>query len=171
MKWRHRDELALGKLQVAKELLEQGNHAEAVRVAADAEAHAEAARTRNAARTTLAWAALGLGYVERAKAALDRIDPPHALDLYCYAAVQAARGSPELAIQALELARGARSLTCDGAKLLIDLYALQNRIDCAVSVAINSRELLGADNCRVVLRAARQAGMLVPATASGALRY
>jgi hypothetical protein len=171
MKWRHRDESALAELQMAKALLEQGNHAEATRAAADAETHAEAASTRNAARTTLAWAALGQGYVERAKAALDRVDPPHALDLYCYAAVQAARGSPELAIQALELARGARSLTCDGAKLLIDLYALQNRIDCAVSVALNSREVLGADNCRIVLRAARQAGMLVPATALATSRY
>jgi len=170
MKWRHRDESGLAKLHMANELLQQGNHAEAARAAADAETHAKAPRTRNAARTTLAWAALGQGYVERARAALDRVDPPHALDLYCYAAVQAAAGNPELAIQALELARGARSLTCDGAKLLIDLYAMQNRIDCAVSVALQSREVLGVDNCRIVLRAASQAGMLVPAAALAAAR-
>jgi len=60
MKWRHRDESGLAKLQMANELLQQGNHAEAARAAADAETHAKAPRTRNAARTTLVEAGTGL---------------------------------------------------------------------------------------------------------------
>ncbi len=158
MFWRPREAPALAELKAARELLEQGKHGEAARAASAAEEHAKTSRTRNAALTTLAWADLGQGYVQRAKAALERVDPPHMIDLYCYAATQAADGKTELAIQALEVARGARSLGCEGLKLLIDLYARQNRIDCAVVVALQSRGLLGVDNCQTVLRAAREAG-------------
>jgi hypothetical protein len=106
-----------------------------------------------------------MGYPESAKAALERIDPPHELELYCYAAVQAACGDTRLAIQALEDSRSSRSLCCGGAKLLVDLYVRLNRLDRAVVAAIQTRQVLGADNCRIVLLAAREAGALTPAAA------
>jgi hypothetical protein len=161
-KLRQEDQQAITELKTAREFLKQDSLVAAAKSASDAVTHAKTSRTRNAALTALAWAAVGKGYAERAKAALDRIEP-HALDLYCFAAVESASGKPELAIQALELARSARSLSCDGAKLLVNLHARQNRIDRAVIAALQSREVLGADNCRMVVNAALEAGALGPA--------
>jgi hypothetical protein len=158
MFWRPKEDTALAELKAARELFEQGKHEEASKTASAAEVHAKTSRTRNAARTTLAWVELDRGYVRRAKAALDRVDPG-ALDLYCYGAVLAAAGSTELAIHSLELARASGSLSCDGIKLLIDLCARRGRIDSAVLVAMQSRELLGADDYQTVLRVAREAGV------------
>jgi tetratricopeptide (TPR) repeat protein len=160
---RELDAPAMAGVECARALLEQGDHFGAARAASNAVALARTSRTRTAALTTLAWAALGQGYAERAKAALERVDPPHALDLYCYAAVQSANGNTDLAIQALELAGGARDLHLDGAKLLIDLYARQGKMDRAVAAALRSREVLGADNCRLVVKAACEAGAYGPA--------
>jgi hypothetical protein len=105
----HRDDRderhAKDELEAARALLADGNPIRAVLAAANAAAAARASRTRNAALTTLAWAALEAGYVRRAEAALDAIDPPYDLDLECYAAVQAAANHPDRARQARELAR------------------------------------------------------------------
>jgi len=155
---------AAAELKTAQLLIEQGDHAAAAKAASSAVARATSSRTRNAALTTLAWAALGQGYGERANAALEQIEPRHALDLYCFAAVQSAIGKPEKAIEALELARSARSLTCDGAKMLVDLYVRQVGMDRAVVAALQSRQLLGAANCRLVIKAACEAGAFGPAT-------
>jgi hypothetical protein len=122
------DQKAVAEFKIAETLLEKGDHLAAVMAASKAASHARTSRTRNAALTTLAWAALAEGYVERAKAALESVEPPYRIDLHCYAAVQAADGRPELATKALELARASGSLGCEGAKLLVELYARQNQI-------------------------------------------
>ncbi len=149
---------ALGHLASATTELERSNPTTAGWAASKAVATAGTSRTRNRALTTLAWAALGQGYPERAKAVLDRIQPTHALDLYCLAAVEDARGRTEFAIQALEVARTSGTLTCDSAKLLVDCYARAHGIERAVLAALQNRRVLGAANCEQVLAAARLAG-------------
>jgi hypothetical protein len=145
-------------LASAAGLLGRGDHAAAARVASDIAARASTSKARNAALTTVAWAALGEGCPERARWALDQVEPRHALDLHCFAAVQAESGKPELAIQALELAQSTRNLCCGGAKLLIDLYARQDRMLRAFASALENRHVLGVDNCRMVVKAAWDAG-------------
>jgi hypothetical protein len=140
------DRAAVAHLETARERLEQGDPGGAMVAASKAASSATTPRTRNAALTTLAWSALGQGYPERAKAALDGIEPGHALDVYCLAAVESACGKPGLAIEALEVARTAGTLTCDGAKLLVDCYVQQCGIDRAVMAALQTREVLGAEN-------------------------
>ena len=71
MFWRPKEDTALAELKAARELFEQGKHEEASKTASAAEVHAKTSRTRNAARTTLAWVELDRGYVRRAKAALE----------------------------------------------------------------------------------------------------
>src|SRR5882672_5703574 len=112
---------ALAQLATARAELDRSNPTAAGWAASKAVAAAATSRTRNQALTTLAWAALEQGYPERAKTALDRVEPC-ALDVYCLAAVECARGRTEVAIQALEVARTFGTLTCDGAKLLVDCY-------------------------------------------------
>jgi hypothetical protein len=162
LRWRRgREELdreVIRELEAAWERLEQRDHAHALAVATRATTLAKTPRGRNAALTTLAWAALGQGYPERAKAALDRIEPCHALDVYCLAAVESARGRPELAIEALEIARSAGTLTCEGAKLLVDSYAQRCGIERAVLAALQTRDVLGLENCKTVVKAACDAG-------------
>jgi hypothetical protein len=162
VRWRkERDDLdreAVAFLETAYERLEHGDHAAAVTAASRAAKSARTSRTRNAGLTALAWAALGQGFPERAKASLDRIEPSHAVDLCCLAAVEAARGKPERAIEALELARTAGSLTRDGAKLLVDCYVRRCGIDRAVMAALHTRNALGTENCRMVVKAACDAG-------------
>jgi hypothetical protein len=92
---------ALAELATARAELDRSNPTAAACAASKAVAAAGTSRTRNRALTTLAWAALGQGYPERAKAALDRIQPSYALDVYCLAAVECARGRTEFAIQAM----------------------------------------------------------------------
>jgi hypothetical protein len=138
--------------------------------ASKALAAAKTLTSRNRAFTILAWAALGQGHPERARAALDQVRPSHALDLYCLAAVEAARGRTAFAIQALEVARTFGTLTCDGAKLLVDCYARAYGIERAVLAALQNRRVLGAANCERVLAAARLAGADdAAATLAGAL--
>jgi hypothetical protein len=149
---------AIAHLAAARVELERSNPTAAGWAASKAVATAGTSRTRNRALTTLAWAALAQGYPERAKAALDRVQPAHALDVYCLAAVECARGNSELAIQALEVARSFGTLTCDGAKLLVDCYVRVHGVERAVLVALQNRKVLGAANCETVLAAARLAG-------------
>ncbi|HEV3191637.1 MAG TPA: hypothetical protein VGY54_14105 [Polyangiaceae bacterium] len=158
MQRRDIDREALAQLATAHAELERSNPTAAARAASKAVAAARTSRTRNQALTTLAWAALGQGYPERAKAALDQIQPSHALDIHCLAAVECARGRTELAIQALEVAQAFGTLTCDGAKLLVDCYVHAHGIERAVLVALQNRKILGAANCEQVLAAARLAG-------------
>jgi hypothetical protein len=152
------DREALAQLATAHAELDRSNPTAAARAASKAVAAAGTSRTRNQALTTLAWAALGQGYAERAKAALDQIQPSHALDIHCLAAVECARGRTEFAIQTLEVARAFGTLTCDGAKLLVDCYVHAHGIERAVLVALQNRKVLGAANCEQVLAAARLAG-------------
>jgi len=158
MQQRDVDREALAHLATARAELDGSNPTAAGWAASKAVAAARTSRTRNQALTTLAWAALGQGYPERAKAALDQIQPSHALDIHCLAAVECARGRTEFAIQTLEVARAFGTLTCDGAKLLVDCYVHAHGIERAVLVALQNRKVLGAANCEQVLAAARLAG-------------
>jgi hypothetical protein len=155
---RDSDREALAHLATARAELDGSNPTTAGWAASKAVAAAGTSRTRNQALTTLAWAALGQGYPERAKAALDQVQPSHALDIHCLAAVECARGRTELAIQALEVAQAFGTLTCDGAKLLVDCHVRAHGIERAVLVALQNRKALGAANCEQVLTAARLAG-------------
>jgi hypothetical protein len=145
------------ELQGAREHLAAGDHARARTIAAGIADRTPCARTRNAALTTLAWAALGQGYAVRANEALKRVEARF-LDLYCFAAVRAAIGESDSAIKALEGARAGGSLGPEGARLLVDLHARQGRMDDAVRAAIVSRHLLGVAGCRRVVNAACDAG-------------
>jgi hypothetical protein len=158
MQRRDIDGEALAQLATARAELAGSNPTAAGRAASKAVAAAGTSRTRNQALTTLAWAALEQGYPERAKAALDQIQPSHALDVHCLAAVECARGKTEFAIQALEVAQAFGTLTCDGAKLLVDCHVRAHGIERAVLVALQNRKVLGAANCEQVLTAARLAG-------------
>lgn len=162
VRWRREreglDQRAVTELVAARMRLGQEDHAGAAAAAARAAKSARTPRTRNAALTTLAWAALGQGYPERAKAALDAIEPSHAIDLYCLAAVESSRGRLEQAIEALELAHAARTLTADGAKLFVDCCARLHGVERAVTAALRTIDVLGLENCRVVAKAAADAG-------------
>jgi hypothetical protein len=162
LRWRRErealDHLAVAELAEARTRLGQEDHAGAAAVASRAAKSARTPRTRNAALTTMAWAALGQGYPERAKAALDAIAPSHAIDLYCLAAVESARGRLEQAIEALELAHTARTLTSDGAKLFVDCSARLHGVERAVTAALRTIDVLGVENCKVVAKAAADAG-------------
>ncbi len=152
------DRVALELLATAQAELKDGNPAAAARAASKAIVAANTPRTRNRARVTLAWAALGQGYPERAKAALDSIQPRYEVDVYCLGAVEHARGRTERAIEALEVAREFSSLNCDGAKLLVDCHFRAHGIERALFAAYQNRRVLGAANCRHVLAAAGLAG-------------
>jgi hypothetical protein len=162
LRWRReregRDQLAVAELEAARTRLGHEDHAGAVAAASRAATSARTPRTRNAALTTLAWAALGQGYPERAKAALDAIEPSHTIDLYCLAAVESARGRLEEAIEALEIACTARTLTSDGAKLFVDCCARLHGVERAVTAALRTVDILGVENCKVVAKAAADAG-------------
>jgi hypothetical protein len=159
--WRGRqrlDEPAVAELAAARTRLAQEDLVGAAAAALRAAKSARTPRTRNTALTTLAWAALGQGYPARAKAALDAVTPPYAVDLYCLAAVESSCGRLERAIEALEVARTAGTLTCDGAKLLVDCCARLHGVQRAVMAALQTIDVLGIDNCKVVEKAAADAG-------------
>ena len=82
------DAEALAYLAMAQMELERGDPTAANATASRAIDAAATPSTRNRARTALAWAALGQGYPERARAVLDGIDPPYEVDLHCLAAVE-----------------------------------------------------------------------------------
>ena len=163
------DSDALAQLAVAHAELERGNPTPAGWAASKAVATAARPRTRNRALSALAWASLGQGCPERAKAALDRVRPSHDISLYCLAAVEAARGRTDLAIQALEVARTAGVLDGEGAKLLVECHLRAFGIERAVLVATQIREMLGRANCNLVVDAARVAGAPVAAATLAAL--
>jgi hypothetical protein len=175
LRWRREreglDQQAVAELEAARTRLGQEEYAGAAAAASRAAKSARTPRTRNAALRTLAWAALGQGYPERAKAALDGVVPSHAIDLYCLAAVESARGRLEQAIEALEVARTARTLTCEGAKLFVDCCARLRGVDHAVTAALQTIDVLGVENCKVVAKAAADAGAHVSAaTLASAIR-
>jgi hypothetical protein len=144
-------------------MLADGDSFQAIQAASAAAAGAKTAGTRNAALTTLAWAALAQGHGRRAKAALDDVRPRYEVDLHCSAAVDAVNGCPDTAIRTLEVARTAGILNREGAKLLVDLYARQRGLDCAVMAAVTNREVLGPEDCRMVVKVACEAGEYGPA--------
>jgi hypothetical protein len=157
------DREANAQLGRAHAELEGGNAAAAASAASKALAAAETARTRNQALNALAWAALGQGFPERAKAELDRVAPSHAVDLFCLAAVEAARGRTEVAIQALEVMWASRALSRESAKLFVECNLRAFGIERAVMVALQTRKVLGRENCELVVNAARLAGADVAA--------
>ncbi len=162
LRWRKEreglDQQAVAELEEARARLGHEDYAGAAAAASRAAKSARTARTRNAALSILAWAALGQGYPERAKAALDGIVPAYAIDLYCFAAVESARGRLAQAIEALEVARTARTLTCDGAKLFVDCCARLHGVEYAITAALQTIDVLGVENCKVVAKAAADAG-------------
>jgi hypothetical protein len=175
VRWRREqeglDQQAVTALEAARTRLAKEDYAGAAAAASRAAKSARTPRTRNAALSTLAWATLGQGYPERAKAALDGIVPSNAVDLYCLAAVEATRGRLEQAIDALEVARTARTLTCDGAKLFVDCCARLHGVEHAVTAALQTIDVLGVENCKVVAKAAADAGAHVSAaTLASAIR-
>jgi hypothetical protein len=149
---------ALAQLAVACAELERSNLPAAALAASKAAAAARTSSTRNRALTCMAWAALGQGHPDQAKAALESVQPPYHVDLHCLAAVEHACGQSRIAIRALEVARDLGSLTCDGAKLLVDCYLRAHGMDRAVLSALQNRRVLGSANCEHVLSAARSAG-------------
>jgi hypothetical protein len=149
---------ALAQLATAYAELERSNPTAAAGAASKAAGAAKTSTTRNRALTCLAWAALGEGHPKRAKAALAAVQPPYAVDLYCLAAVEHACGQPELAVRALEVMRDFGSLTCDGAKLLVECHLHVHGMERAVLAALQNRRVLGSVNCEHVLAAARLAG-------------
>jgi hypothetical protein len=163
------DECALSHLAAALAELEHGDPSAAAREATKAAAAAATTRTRNRALTALAWAALGQGYPERAKAALDMVNPQHAIDLQCLAAVEAARGHNEMAIKALDVVWSSRSLDREGAKLFVDCHLRAHGMESAVRAALQVRMTLGREDCEKVVRAARQAGTTAAAAALAAV--
>jgi hypothetical protein len=173
IRWRRREldveGEALAELAIANAHLERGEPTAAMDAASKAVAAAVTSRTRNRALTALAWAALRHGYAEKAKAVLDRVEPAHQIDLHCLAAVEAARGKTKLAVQALEVARSAGTLTCDAGKLLIDCHLSAFGMERAVLVAMQIRKILGHENCEVILKAARTAGAHAAAAALDSL--
>ncbi len=152
------DQEALAQLATARSALDVSNPTAAGWAASKAVAAAGTTRTRNRALNMLAWAALEQGYPERAKAALDRIKPSYELDVHCFAAVECARGRTAIAIQALEVARTFGTLSCEGAKLLVDCCLRAHGMDRAIHAALQNRKVLGVANCEKVLAAARLAG-------------
>jgi hypothetical protein len=152
------DGQAIADLAIACAELERGDPTAAACAASKAAGAAGTQRVRNRALTTLAWAALGQGYAERAKAVLDRVRPPYAVDLHCLAAVEQARGRPGVALQALEVLRETGNLTSDSAKILVDCTMRVHGIGRAVQSALQNRRALGVMNCQQVLAAARLLG-------------
>jgi hypothetical protein len=157
------EELSLAELGMVQTFLKQGDDVRAGRVAGELARGAATSRVRNPALTALAWAALGQGKTEEAKQALDGIDPPQSVDLHCLAAIQAASGQSERAIEALEHSRAEGKLTCEAAKFLVDLYSRDDHFDRAVGVAVEAFGVLGPENCRLLGRAAFQARAFGPA--------
>jgi len=151
------------RLSAAETLLSQDDCHEARRLASHVAACATSSALCNRAHILLAWVALGQGRPRRAKEELDRIDPPHEIDVYTFAAVEAALGRTVLAIRALEMLIPNGALGCEGAKLLIELYARTGHFDRAVTIAIAYRQVLGARDCWLVVGAAEEAGALQPA--------
>jgi hypothetical protein len=162
------EERETAKLRVSQALLAKGDMAGAQRLATDLSASATVLRVRNAALTTVAWAALGEGHLDRAKEALDHIQPQHHIDLHCFAAVEDALGKSRIAIQALELDT---NLSCSGSQLLVDLYAREGNFERAVGAAITHRHALGVENCRLVVEAAFGAWALKPAASLAAVLF
>jgi hypothetical protein len=153
-----RDGPARAHLVTARAELEVGNPTTAALAASKAVSTAATVRTRNQALNTLAWAALGQGYPERAKAVLDQVAPTHMLDVFCFAAVEAARGQLFLAVQALELMLSTGALHGDAAKLWVECHLRAWGIEGAVSAALRARKFLGRENCELVVDAARSVG-------------
>jgi hypothetical protein len=152
------DGQAMADFATACAQLERGDPTAAACAASKAAAAAGTQRMRNRALTTLAWAALEQGYAERAKAVLDRVRPPYAVDLYCLAAVEQARGRPGFAIQALEILRETGNLTSESAKLLVDCTMRAHGITRAIQSALQNRRALGVANCQQVIAVARLHG-------------
>jgi thioredoxin-like negative regulator of GroEL len=147
-------------LRTAEAFLRRGEIEPAARIAADLALSAKTARVRNCALTVMAWSEVAHGRPTQAMEALDRIQPPHHLDLYCLAVVEDAVGKPKVALQALELEG---SLSCEAAKFLVELHARRGRYDEAARAALQHRNALGASNLRRVAQASIEAWALGPA--------
>jgi hypothetical protein len=93
-----------------------------------------------------------------ARTDLEGSAPESAGDINDLATAEAAAGRLDSAIEILELARTNGELTRDGAKLLVDCSLQLHGIERAVAAALETIELLGVDNCRMVEKAAADAG-------------
>lgn len=150
------------ELATARAYLRAGQQGAARQLAVALAGRARARRVRNGALQTVAWASLNEGLPERAKEALDHIQPGNQIDLYCFAVVEKALGKTRLAIEALELEP---SPSCESSMFLVDLHVFQGDLERAIHAGLTRRHVLGADNCRTILRAAIDAWTLAPAVA------
>ena len=114
--------------------------------------------TRRRASELLAWCLLEQGLPEEAWRALVAAGPLPALDAYCRAAVEEARGREEVAIEILERARPGEGLRTEAVKHLVDLHARRGRYDLVCRVACEEVRRLEPEDARRVIDAAIEAG-------------
>lgn len=150
-------EQALGlptQVEAARRLLSLGEAETARRLATRLAHSARLNTTANAAWEVLAWAELELDRPEDAYRALLRIRPASAVGNYCRAAVEAARGHQQHAINLLEAELRGETPCVDAIKLLIDLHARLGRLPAACGVASSEITRLEPDDVRLVIEAA-----------------
>ena len=145
------------QLQSAEALLARGRPREALERAAGVVQNARSKATRRKASEVVAWCLLEQGRPEQAWRALVAVGPLPALDAYCRAAVEEARGRESVAIEILERARGREGLRSEAVKHLVDIYARRGRFDLVCQVARDEVRRLEPDDARRVINAAVEA--------------
>jgi Zn-dependent protease len=146
------------RLSTADFLLVSRSYPEAWHAAKDAAMSACTTELRNAALTSLAWAALGEGETERAREVLRHVLPVDAVDPYTLAAVESASGNVDCAIEALDRARDTRRLGRNAVRLLVDLHASRGNYVQVAAIAYEFSGPLGRKDVRRVVRALEDAG-------------
>jgi len=146
------------RIQGAKVLLERGRTHDAKEICIGVIGCARSKATRRRASELLAWSLLEQGQVDQAWRTLVAAGPLPALDAYCRAAVEEARGREQIAIEILERARQGEGLRAEAVKQLVDLYARRGRFDLACRVACEEVRRLEPDDARRVIDAAIEAG-------------
>jgi Zn-dependent protease len=154
----------MNQIDEARWLLSNGEPERSRQLATRVAQRARTNTTANAAWEIAAWAELGLGRAVEAYDTLSRVRPASAVNCYCLAAIEAARGQPRRAISLLEAARSQRALCSDGIKLLIDLHARLGSLESACTVASAEIADLDPDDTRRVIEAAFEAEAFAPAT-------
>jgi Zn-dependent protease len=146
------------RIQGAKLLLDKGRPRDAKHMCIGVIRCARSKATRRRASEVLAWCLLEQGQVEQAWRTLMAAGPLPALDAYCRAAVEEARGREQTAIEILERARHGEGLGAEAVKHLVDLYARRGRFDLVCRVACEEVRRLEPDDARRVIDAAIEAG-------------
>ena len=142
------------QLQLAKSFLSSGRPREAREIAESIVQQAKTQPTERAALEILAWSFLALGWPQKAREALLRGQPPHAVSTYCLAAIEDTSGNTDRALMQLENARQTEALQPEALKLLIDLHARRGNLERACRVALKDLGVLAPSDVRLVLDAA-----------------